>query len=91
MKKARGLIAQAEREISRLENIQDDPKAARNECDLREGVGNLKSDLCHDHDPMGSLHNIPDEWVLTENAVKSYKLLQGILNSPIIKFIPPKH
>ncbi|MFA4880753.1 MAG: hypothetical protein WC650_03990 [Candidatus Doudnabacteria bacterium] len=80
MKEARELIVQAEREINRLDEIQNDPQATRMECDLREGVGNLKSDLCHDSDPIsgGKLDDISNEWVLIGDAVKSYELLKRI-------------
>ena len=87
MKEARELIVQAEKEIDRLKDIQNDLQALQKECALRETVGNLKSDLCHDYDPIlgGNLHSIPDEWVLTENAARSYKSLQRTLNPPLIK------
>lgn len=85
MKEARELIVLAEREINRLKDIQNDPQALQRECVLRESVGNLKSDLCHDHDPIsGGLRDIPDEWVLTGNAARSYESLQKTLNPPVL-------
>ena len=91
MEEARELIVLAEREINRLKDIQNDPQTLQKECALRERVGNFKSDLCHDYDPIsgGNLHSIPDGWVLTENAVRSYNLLQRTLNPPLIKITSP--
>ena len=85
MKEARELITLAEEKINHLKDIQNDLQALQKECALRETVGNLKSDLCHDYDPIsgGNLHSIPDGWVLTENAARSYESLQGTLNPPV--------
>lgn len=89
MEEARKLIVLAEREINRLKDIQNDPQALQKECALRENVSNLKSDLCHDYDPIsgGNLHSIPDGWVLTENAARSYESLQRTLNPPALKVV----
>lgn len=84
MEEAWKIIVQAGKEI---EDIQDNPRATQRESDLRVGMGNLKSDLCHDYNPIsgGKLDDIPDEWVLKGNSVKSYKFLQKILNPPVLK------
>ena len=85
MQHARDLLNMAEREINRLKDVRDNQRAFQKECSLRQGVSQLKSDLCHDYDPVGGghLHYIPNGWTLTDNAVRSYHLLQTSLDQPI--------